>query len=212
MSRCRAAGLPDWGKPWLNCLDRLNRWFCRSYHRLHYDPIALPATGPAIVAANHLSGLDPLLMIAASPRPLRFMIAREQYESYGLTWLFRAIGCIPVERERRPQAALLNALRALKAGEVIALFPEGGLRPPGEPPKGSKGRLKGGAIWLAREVGCPVYPVRLSGIRGAGKTLPAVFIRSRARLVSFVPVWCSERSEQDCLDELAQILTAESHL
>jgi 1-acyl-sn-glycerol-3-phosphate acyltransferase len=205
MSRCRAAGRPDWGRSWLNCLDRLNLRFCRHYHQLQYDPIPLPETGPAIVVANHLSGLDPLLMIAASPRPLRFIIARDQYESYGLTWLFRATGCIPVERERRPQAALRNALRALQAGEVVALFPEAGLRAPGTPPR----RLKGGAVWLAKEVGCGIYPVWLSGIRAAGKTLPAVFIPSRARLQSLAPILCQGRAETDCLDELTALLGGE---
>jgi 1-acyl-sn-glycerol-3-phosphate acyltransferase len=197
---------PDWGNAWLNRLDALVTAFCRSYHRLQCSPIALPERGPAIVAANHLSGLDPLLMIAASPRPLRFIIAREEYEKYGLTWLFRAIGCIPVERQQRPQRALRAALRALEAGEVVALFPEGRLRPPHEPPH----RLKPGAVWLAQAVGCPIFPVRLEGIRGAGKTLPAVFLRSQARLISCQPLHCGGLGEDDCLQRLhAQLIAAE---
>ncbi len=56
-----------------------------------------------MVVANHISGLDPLLMAAASRRSLHFMIAREQYERFGLKWLFRMAGCIPVDRERAPE-------------------------------------------------------------------------------------------------------------
>src|SRR5690606_17846252 len=98
-------------------LDGLNRIFCRRFHRLT-GRIDLPERGPVLVASNHVSGLDPLLMIAASRRPLRFIIAREEYERWWFTWLFRAIGCIPIDRSRNPHVAFYAARRALAAGEV----------------------------------------------------------------------------------------------
>jgi hypothetical protein len=76
----------DYGNRWLNWLEGLNRLFCLKFHRLVHDPFELPASGPALVVANHLSGLDALLLIAISNRPLRFMIAREHYNWPGLTW------------------------------------------------------------------------------------------------------------------------------
>ncbi|MGD2083234.1 MAG: 1-acyl-sn-glycerol-3-phosphate acyltransferase, partial [Chromatiales bacterium] len=79
-SLVRAANLTDWGSGWLNLLDGVNRLFCRYYHRMNDVVLPLPAEGAAIVVANHVSGLDPLLLIAASRRPLRFLIAREQFE------------------------------------------------------------------------------------------------------------------------------------
>jgi 1-acyl-sn-glycerol-3-phosphate acyltransferase len=190
----------DWGGPWLNGLDGLNRLFCRGYHRLRVDHIDLPATGSALVVSNHVSGLDPLLMIAASRRPLRFIIAREEYERPGLKWLFKAIGCIPVDRNRRPELALRLALRALQAGEVVALFPHGRIHLDNHPPR----KLKGGVAWLARRARCPVIPVRIEGVRAQGAILPAVFLRSHARLRGFPGVDCAGAHHDDCLEELAR--------
>jgi 1-acyl-sn-glycerol-3-phosphate acyltransferase len=180
LQACSAAQQADWGSTWLNYLDGLNRLFCKHYHRLQYTPITLPPTGPAVVMANHLSGLDPLLLIAASPRPLRFLIAREQYERFGLKWLFRAVGCIPVDRGTHPERALREALRALSAGEVIALFPQGTIVLAGE-----SHELKRGGFWLAQQTQSPIYPTYLSGIPGMGYVLLSILWRSRATLVSY---------------------------
>ena len=103
---CEAANGADWGSRWLNRLDGLNRILCRRVHRLKHEPLKLPVSGGVLVASNHVSGLDPLLLIAASPRPLRFLIAREQYQRWWLRWLFRAVGCIPVERTRNSPAGI----------------------------------------------------------------------------------------------------------
>jgi 1-acyl-sn-glycerol-3-phosphate acyltransferase len=108
----------EWGGKWLDRLDGLNRIFCRRYHRLSAECLPLPEQGPALLVANHCSGLDPLLPIAASRRPLRFIIATEQYHRFGLEWLFRAVGCIPVDRRGRPERAFRDALKALRAGET----------------------------------------------------------------------------------------------
>ncbi len=75
---CLRHNLTDWGQGWLNVLDGFNRIFCRQFHRLNEVWLDLPEAGPAVVVSNHVSGLDPLLLIASSPRPLRFLIASEQ--------------------------------------------------------------------------------------------------------------------------------------
>lgn len=174
----------DWGNPTLNLVEGLNQCLCRCLHRLEHNRIPLPETGPALVAANHVSGLDPLILIAASPRPLRFLIAREQYERIGLTWLFRAVGCIPVDRDRNPEQALRAALRVLQAGEVVAIFPHGGIRLDHEPPK----KLKRGVFWLAEKADCPLIPCRIDGPRMQGAVLLPVFLPSRTRLLFEKPV------------------------
>ena len=99
----------DWEHPWANLVDGWNRWFCRSYHRLRAQPLNLPSHGGAIIAANHFSGLDGFIVAALSPRPVRFLIAKEEYQRFGLQWLFRAAGCIPVERDQLPQKAFRAA-------------------------------------------------------------------------------------------------------
>jgi 1-acyl-sn-glycerol-3-phosphate acyltransferase len=203
---CEAAHQADWGGRWLNRLDGLNRLFCHHFHRLHYTPVPLPSQGGALVASNHVSGLDPLLLIAAARRPLRFIIAQEEYQRFGLNWLYRAIGCIPVERDRQPELALRQALRALQKGEVVAIFPHGRIHLDSDPPR----KLKGGVASLAQLTASPVYPVRLEGIRGQGHVFKAVVQRSHARLTAYPALFCTDY--EACLTELAGILEGRSRL
>ena len=188
----------DWGNPVVNIIDGWLRFLCRYYHRFQYQAIPLPEQGAALIAGNHISGLDPLLIIAACQRPVRFMIAREQYELFGLQWLFRAVKCIPVERTGRPERAFRAALTALQEGDVVGVFPEGGIHSSDKPPK----HLKTGVARLARLANTPVYPVRVSGISGEGHVILAVIIPSRARLQSFTPLDCVELEQQQCLHDL----------
>lgn len=195
----------DWGAPWLNRLDGLNRLLCQRFHRLEHEELALPARGAALVVANHLSGLDPLLMIAASPRPLRFMIVWHEYDRWWLRWLFDAIGCIPVGGPVGHRAALGAVKRVLDAGEVVALFPQGGIVSDINAPV----RLKRGVVMMAEVSGAPVYPLRLEGIAGVGKTVSAVFVRSRARLFRGDPLLYEGEPER-FLAQLAQALAVRS--
>ena len=195
--------IADWGNKWLNRLDGLNRLLCRRFHRLQHEELLLPKTGGALVVANHVSGLDPLLMIAASPRPLRFMIAQEEYDRWWLKWLFKAIGCIPVGRESNPRGALKAVRQALEAGEVVALFPYGGIHLDHEPPVA----LKRGVMLMAEMTGVPVCPLRVEGVRGQGKTVSAVFLRSRARIFPFHPLYYKDHEPEGFLRELGRILS-----
>ena len=175
---CLRANHTDWGRPWLNYLDGCNRIYCRRLHDLGDDSLVLPEQGPAILVSNHVSGLDPLLLIAASKRPLRFVIAREQYDRPWFTWLFKAVGCIPVDRSRNPRRALRAALEQLQAGEVVALFPHGKIHLDRDPPR----PLKPGAARLAELTGAPLIPARIEGVAGQGHVLPALLIPSRIQL------------------------------
>lgn len=201
----RAAGRAceiEWGRGWMNRVDGLNRLFCRRYHRLRADHIELPEQGPAIVVANHISGLDPLLMFAASRRKLRFLIATEQYRRFGLQWLFRAVGCIPVDRSGRPERAFRDALRALRDGEVVALFPHGKIHLDSEPPR----HLKGGAVRLAQLADCPIYPVRIEGVRAQGKIFRPVLLRAQAHLYNRPSLDCHAVAPRECLQRLEPLL------
>lgn len=202
ISICESANQADWGGRWLNRLDGLNRIFCRRFHRLSRRLIKLPARGGVLVASNHVSGLDPLLLIAACRRPLRFIIAREEYERRGFTWLFRAIGCIPVDRSRDPHKALYAARRALEDGEVVALFPHGKIHLDHLPPI----PLRRGIVLLSQMTGAPIVSVRIDGVRGQGHTAIAVLMRSRARLEYRGLLRCENRTAAECLDELSRAL------
>lgn len=194
--QCSKASLTDWGSPWINWMDGLIRLLCVRYHRLQVVDLPLPAEGPAIVVANHISGLDPFLMIACCRRPLRFLIAREQYQRFGLQWLFRAAGCIPVDRERSPEKALRQAFKALREGQVVALFPHGKIHLDSDPPR----RTKAGAARLAAISKAPVIPLRLSGVARPGHVVTSVFVRGRAK-VERLPLIETETANSDWLYE-----------
>lgn len=190
---------PNWSSQWLNRLARVNNFVCHRYHRLKGTLHTLPEHGAAVVVSNHFSGLDPFLLIAASPRPLRFLMAEEEYNRFGLRWLFRAVGCIPVDRKGRPERAFRAARRALENGEVIAIFPHGGIRLDGQKNR----KLKPGAVRLAQMVGCPIVPVRLDGLAAEDSISLALIRRSRARLRCYPNIECREREIAECNSEIA---------
>lgn len=193
---CLRANGADWGLGWLNRLDGLNRLLCRYYHRLGPVALDLPEKGPAIVVSNHISGLDPMLMLAACHRPLRFIIAREQYDRWWLNWLFRAIGCIPVDREKAPEKALRAAIAKLREGEVVALFPHGKIHLDSEPPR----RIKAGAVRLAKITGAPIIPLYISGPRRQGDVILPVFLRAQAVVDPRPPINPDEHGEKHLLE------------
>lgn len=204
LSVLEKASLVDWESVWLNRIDGLLRLFCHRFHRLPKKYIPLPESGAAIVAANHISGLDPLLLLAASKRPLRFLIAREEYERFGLQWLFRAGGCIPVDRTTNPEKALRQAILAIDKGEVIAIFPQGGIQWPIDDK--NPFRIKGGAVRLAQRKKTPLIPVVVDGVGLKGATMPAVIRRSRAELTFVDAIPCESLSYDESMELLAQIL------
>lgn len=197
----------DWGSVHSNIIDGWFRLFCRRYHRLQAQPISLPEQGPAIIAANHISGLDPFLIFTSCKRPVHFMIAANQYYRFGMTWLFKRAGCIPVEMNGRSDAAIRAALTALEEGKVVALFPQGGIHREDEP----RARLKRGVHKLAERSGAPVFPVYISEVHGAGHVARSVLLRGRPRLESFAPIECAAMDHRSCLDELARHLKLNGH-
>lgn len=137
--------------------------------RLRYRPLVtggerIPRTGPVLLASNHLSGLDTILIPSFSPRKVQFLAKASLFGSRIGGWFFRQIGAIPVHREASSaaQAALDAGREVLAAGQVFAVFPEGS--------RSRDGRLyrgRGGAAWLALETGAAVVPVGLIGTNRA---------------------------------------------
>jgi len=192
----------DWGKGWMRALDGLVRLFVLKFHHARLERIELPEKGPALVVSNHISGLDPLLMVTASRRPLRFIIATEQYERFGLKWLFRAARCIPVDRTHRPERALRHARSALRRGEVVALFPHGKIHLDSDPPR----KLKRGFAKLSQWAEVPVYPCRIEKVGGAGHTILALLMRGEPSLKAYSATACEEEKEASCLAFIEECL------
>lgn len=199
----RRYGQADWGGSFLNNLDGLMRLFCRKFHRLAYEPLPVPEKGGAIVAANHLSGLDPVILSAASSRPLRFVIATEQYRQPLLRWFFDLIGCIPVDRTGSPEKAFYSARRALAEGQIVVIFPQGRIRVPDD----ERRPLKRGVIALAAMAEVPVIPARISGVGGMGRLVTALFIRSSARIHAGTPIEVAGSRDEEALLAIEEFIS-----
>lgn len=119
----------------------------------------LPARGPAVVVAPHRSWLDPPAVGAAYPRPVRFLILRKVYERRAARWFFRLMGSLPVAPGKGGSlTGFRGALRCLRAGEVVGIFPEGRVVRHGSSPQ-----IHPGAALLAVRSGAPVIPVEIHG-------------------------------------------------
>lgn len=90
-----------------------------------YGEENIPAEGPVLVAANHVSFLDPPVVGCAISRKVHFMAKAELFKYPVLGWLFRSFGAFPVRRGAADRTAIKMALDLLKQGEVIGIFPEG---------------------------------------------------------------------------------------
>ena len=193
----------NWGNLVINVIDGWIRIYCRYFHHFIYQPIPVTNDGPTLLACNHLSGLDPFLVIAACQHPIRFMIAKEEYERFGLQWMFRAAGCIPVERSGRVERAFNATLEALHNGEVVLLFPEGGINRSDKPLR----KLKAGVIKLAKMANVPITPLRIDGMRGQKHTLPSLILPSQSRLTVFPELNCGNKTDKEGLAQLALLLS-----
>jgi cytidylate kinase len=119
---------------------------------------AIPRTGPLIVAANHASSADPVLITSfvsqIIDRPLNWLGKRELVEWPPTGWAFRIAAIHPVDREAADLEAFRTAMRILEAGQVLAIFPEGT-----RSRDGGLQEAQQGAGMLALRSGAPVLPV-----------------------------------------------------
>ncbi|GAA1923919.1 lysophospholipid acyltransferase family protein [Nocardioides hwasunensis] len=137
----------------------------------------VPATGPVIVASNHLSFVDSVVIPCIVPRKVVFLAKSDYFTGTGAkgalsrAW-FEGLGMLPVDRDdtRAALASLDTALQVLGRGEAFGIYPEG--------TRSRDGRLyrgRTGVAHLALTAGCPVVPVGLQGtpeIQPIGSNVP----------------------------------------
>ncbi len=117
----------------------------------------LPATGPVLVASNHVSYMDPPVVAVGVWRPLRFM-AKEELFRGAFARFIRQIGAFPVKRGAVDRAALKQSFDILESGQGLVLFPEG--------TRGEGGELRApemGVGMIAYRAGVPVVPCYVHG-------------------------------------------------
>ncbi len=126
----------------------------------------IPASGPALLVCNHVSYVDALLLLAASPRPIRFVMHKSIFRIPLLSWFFRQARAIPIagakEDPRLLEAAFEAIAQALREGYLVGIFPEGGLTLDGE-----LAAFRPGLTRVLGETPVPVIPMALQGLWGS---------------------------------------------
>jgi 1-acyl-sn-glycerol-3-phosphate acyltransferase len=155
-------------------------------HTIHrvvtVDLQRIPAEGPAVLVCNHVSYVDALVIGAASPRPIRFVMDYRIFKTPLLGWLFRSAKAIPIASAKEDpwimEKAYVDIAQALHEGDLVCIFPEGRLTSTGE-----LNEFRGGVAKIVGRSQVPVIPMALRGLWGSLLTRDKanLFERSLAR-------------------------------
>jgi 1-acyl-sn-glycerol-3-phosphate acyltransferase len=124
----------------------------------------VPVTGGFILATNHASNADPLVIGSACPKPLHFMAKIELFSDPFGAWILKAVHAFPVKRGTGDIHAIREAIRRVRAGGGLLIFPEGGRSVDGKIGAGQEG-----IGFLAMKLNVPIVPAYISG---TDKVLP----------------------------------------
>lgn len=131
----------------------------------------IPTEGAAVLVCNHVSFIDAVLLMAASPRPIRFIMDHRIFKVPVLGWLFRLAKAIPIAPQKEDpaayEAAFAKALAVLREGDLLAIFPEGAITRDGklQPFKGGVMKIVESA--RAEGIEPPVIPMALTNLWGS---------------------------------------------
>ncbi|MDA8233617.1 MAG: lysophospholipid acyltransferase family protein [Clostridia bacterium] len=143
-----------------------SRMVCRWYLSLVgkwkvYGQENLPANGGVIIASNHVSNLDPVIMGCTFDRRVSYLAKEELFKNPIFGWYISKLEAFPIKRGAGDRGAIRESLKILESGRCFGIFPEGTRSRTGELQEG-----KAGAAMLALKAKVPVLPV---GIKGSGQ-------------------------------------------
>ena len=204
MFRCRDGSLL-----WLlYALDRI--YVGLVFHWRANRRCPFPAQGAALIIANHSSPLDPMLIWTnhhlGSPkrkvRVISFLMAREYYETTGVNIISRIMKAIPLSRDGRDVGPVREALRRLRGGQLVGVFPEGRINL-------QRGLLRAdtGLAWLAIKSRAPVYPVFIHGVPHGSNMIEPFLTPCRARLSYGPPIDLSRHYARKATQPLLREVT-----
>jgi 1-acyl-sn-glycerol-3-phosphate acyltransferase len=149
-------------------LMRFIAWLLiHSVYRLEKDGLqAIPDEGPALIVCNHVSFVDPVVILAGCRRPIRFVMDHRIFKLPVLSFVFRTSGAIPIAPAKEDAAMMERAFeevaKALRAGELVAIFPEGRITDTGE-----MYPFRPGIKRILEATPVPVVPMALRGLWGS---------------------------------------------
>lgn len=169
-------------------LMRFLAWLLiHTIHRVStVDTDRIPEEGAAVLVCNHVSYVDAIVIMAASPRPIRFVMDHRIFKTPLLGFIFRTAKAIPIapakENPWLMEKAFVDIAQALHEGELVCIFPEGKLTTNGE-----LNEFRGGIAKIVERSKVPVIPMALRGLWGS------LFSRDPANLFerSFARGWRS---------------------
>lgn len=157
----RSSGMPSAVR--CSLLWCVGRGICRVFTTLWFDLKVynrrhVPARGGVLLAANHQSFLDPMLVSVALRRPVSFFARSSLFTNPFFGGLIRRLHAFPVQQGKGDRAAVQQAIDRLKEGCVLNLYPEGSRTEDGE-----IGPIQSGIALIARRAGVPIVPVVVEG-------------------------------------------------
>lgn len=173
-----------------------------SLYRVRHDNLqAIPAQGPAVLVCNHVSFMDPALILGAVKRPVRFVMAHTIFYNPLFNGIFRLVGAIPIAPRREDEAIYHRAFESIEhylaQGEIVCIFPEGGITRDGHIQT-----FKSGVEKIIQRTPVPVVPLAIQGMwgsyfsrhpdKGFGRRL-----WSRVRLVAGAPMTADKVSRHE---------------
>ena len=196
-------------------LMRFLAWLLiHSIHRVHtIDVERIPEEGPAVLVCNHVSYVDAIVIGAASPRPIRFVMDHRIFKTPLLGWIFRTAKAIPIAPAKEDpflmERAYIDIAQALHEGDLVCIFPEGKLTTTGE-----MNEFRGGIAKIVERSKVPVIPMALRGLWGSvftrdpGNLFERSFSRgwrSKLALAVGVPVPPQEATPDHLYEQVLQL-------
>ncbi len=149
-------------------LMRFLAWLLiHTIHRVKIiDVDRIPKEGAAVLVCNHVSYVDAIVIGAASPRPIRFVMDHRIFKLPMLGWIFRTAKAIPIAPAKEDpwlmEKAYVDIAQALHEGDLVCIFPEGKLTSTGE-----MNEFRGGIVKIVERSKVPVIPMALRGLWGS---------------------------------------------
>ena len=133
--------------------------FSKIFFRIHVNGIEnIPKEGSCILCFNHRSLLDPPIIGVLMPRKLCFMAKEELFKAPIFGFIIKKLGVFPIKRGAADIGSVKTAIKILKAGKVLAMYPEGTRNN-----SGTLGKAKPGAALIATRAQAPIIPIAAVG-------------------------------------------------